>query len=472
MLESGSCLRQFLFCCLIPLLFGCQPAEKGRQSAALPESAPSAHRFVVLDPGHFHAALVFKRAGYKGVSPQVGIYAPVGEDFVDHMARVVPFNTRTEDPASWRYHIKLGPDFQESMLKERFGDVAILSGRNKPKIDRILACVRGGFNVLADKPWVIEKSKLPVLESVLSESQAKGLVVYDIMTERFEITTILQRAIVQDEATFGQVVKGTPEDPAMIKKSVHHLYKLVAGRPNKRPWWFFDTGVQGEGLVDVTTHLVDMTFWILFPEEPINYKQDIEMVSAKHWPTVLTREQFEKVTRLPDFPRQLKLDSQGRLPYYCNGNMHFRLRGINIMLQVEWHFQAPEGSGDTHYSIIKGTKAHVLVLQGAEQNYRPELYVKAAPGVDPAGVEKSLKALIEKLAATDYPGVSVVDEGQRWRIEIPQKYRVGHEAHFGQVTDRFLEFLDGKLLPEWERSNLLAKYYVTTSALELCRSGK
>ena len=41
------------------------------------------HSFTVLDPGHYHAALAFKRPGYKGVSPLVGIYAPVGDDIVD-----------------------------------------------------------------------------------------------------------------------------------------------------------------------------------------------------------------------------------------------------------------------------------------------------------------------------------------------------------------------------------------------------
>ncbi|NVM00889.1 MAG: oxidoreductase, partial [Candidatus Helarchaeota archaeon] len=47
----------------------------------------------------------------------------------------------------------------------------------------------------------------------------------------------------------------------------------------------------------------------------------------------------------------------------------------------------------------------------------------------------------------------------------------GHEAHFGQVTDAFLEYLGGKPMPHWEKANMLAKYYVTTRALEICRQG-
>ncbi|HLA41102.1 MAG TPA: putative oxidoreductase C-terminal domain-containing protein, partial [Candidatus Glassbacteria bacterium] len=440
------------------------PAPQPEQPVAARE-----HSIAVLDPGHFHAALVFKPASYQGVSSLVNIYAPVGDDFVDHLARVIPFNTRPDNPAAWRYRISLGPDCEQEMLEEKAGDIAVLSGRNQPKIDRILACVKAGFNVLADKPWVIDPAKLPVLEEVIAQAKVSGKVAYDIMTERCEITTILQREIIQDQATFGAVVEGTPEDPGVVKESVHYLYKLVAGRPNKRPWWFFDTSIQGEGIVDVTTHLVDIIFWVLWPEQPIEHGRDIEMVSARHWSTPINREQFEKITTLPDFPAELALNRDGKLDYFCNGRMNFKVKGVNCAVQVVWNFEAPEGSGDTHYSVIRGTKAHVLVLQGKEQNYRPELYVEPAPGAERSAVGKALNDLVARLNQSQYPGVSLAEEGQRWRIEIPESYRIGHEAHFGQVAQRFLDYLDKGHLPEWEYANLLSKYYVTTGALALCR---
>ena len=48
----------------------------------------------------------------------------------------------------------------------------------------------------------------------------------------------------------------------------------------------------------------------------------------------------------------------------------------------------------------------------------------------------------------------------------------GHEAHFAQVTERFLTYITAHKLPEWEEPNMLAKYYTTTKALEMARSGK
>ena len=73
------------------------------------------------------------------------------------------------------------------------------------------------------------------------------------MTERYEITTMLQKALVNDPAVFGHLLTGSLERPAVTKESVHHLFKYVSGKPLRRPAWFFDVAQQGEGLVDITT---------------------------------------------------------------------------------------------------------------------------------------------------------------------------------------------------------------------------
>lgn len=462
-----------LFTLFLVFVFACAAggcAKNKPDNTNLPDTAKTGpHRLLVLDPGHFHAGLVFKRSSYGSLSRQVGVYAPVGDDVIDFLNLTTPFNSRQDDPAQWSYRIFLGPDFLEAMLKEKAGDIVIISGKNNEKIDRIIASVQAGYSVLADKPWIIEPEKFALLDSALTLAERKGIPVYDIMTERFEITTILQRLIAGSEKVFGVLTPGTTEEPAVEKRSVHHLLKFVAGNPLKRPTWFFDTAVQGEGMVDVTTHLVDLVFWTLYPEQAIDFHKDIEMLSADRWPTMITPEKFSRVTGKPQFPSQLKLDKNGGLPYYCNGSMSFRLKGTNVKVQVEWKFQAPEGAGDTHYSVVKGTRAQVMIQQGMEQKFISELYVLPAPGIKPSEAKETLTALIASLAEKDYPGLAVVEEKGRFRIDIPVKYRVGHEAHFGQVTDRFLGFLEGKPMPSWERPNMLAKYFITTKALELSR---
>jgi predicted dehydrogenase len=425
-------------------------------------------RLMTVDPGHFHAALLQKEM-YPGVAPRVDVYAPLGLDLFEHLKRIASFNTRGERPTAWQLEVHTGPDFFERLLRERPGNVVVLSGRNRGKIGRIVDSVRGGFNVLADKPWILAAKDLPALETALSEADARGVVAYDIMTERFEITTILQRALVNDPAAFGKIVPGSERDPAVYMESVHHLMKVVAGAPNIRPAWFFETIEQGEGLTDIGTHLVDLVQWTLFPEQPIDYRSDIRVMSAQRWPTWIREADFRRVTGEPRFPDALaKSVKEGKLEYYCNTLVSYALRGIHTKLNVIWDWEAPAGSGDTHFALYKGTRSRVEVRQTKADRFRPELYVVPAAGMKPqvlAGVQGRIKAL-----QTDFPGIGVEDRDDEIHITIPETYRVGHEAHFAQVATNFLKYLRERgSLPAWERPNMLAKYYVTTTGTEMSR---
>jgi hypothetical protein len=148
--------------------------------------------------------------------------------------------------------------------------------------------------------------------------------------------------------------------------------------------------------------------------------------------------------------------------------MIYKIKGIHAKVSVIWNFQAPEGGGDTHFFVIRGTKADIVIRQGKEQNYRPELYIEIPDAKNRGTVKTALQNTIANLQST-YPGLELTKEGEKWHVLIPDKYRVGHEAHFGQVTEKFLKFLvDGKL-PEWEVPNMIAKYYTTISALEMAK---
>ena len=428
-------------------------------------------RLMTVDPGHFHAALVQKEM-YPGVAPRVDVFAPLGPDLFEHLKRVASFNAREERPTAWKLEVHTSPDFFERMLRERPGNVVVLSGRNRSKIDRIADSVDGGLHVLADKPWILRSTDLPKLESTLDRADARALVAYDIMTERFEITSMLQRALVNDPATFGEIVKGTESEPAVYMESVHYLMKVVAGAPNIRPPWFFDTSEQGEGLNDIGTHLVDLVQWTLFPEQSIDYRADVRVLSGQRWPTTIAEEDFRRVTGQPRFSESLKASVRdGKLEYYCNTLVSYALRGIHTKLNVIWDWEASVPSGDTHYAFYRGTRARVEVRQTRADGYRPELYVIPAAAGDRSDVLTAVRAKIAALQS-EYPGVAVDERGRDIHIAIPDPFRVGHEAHFAQVTERFLGFLrDRRTLPAWERPNMLAKYYVTTTGTELSRKG-
>ena len=58
----------------------------------------------------------------------------------------------------------------------------------------------------------------------------------------------------------------------------------------------------------------------------------------------------------------------------------------------------------------------------------------------------------------------------RFLVDLPVAVRPGHEVHFGLVAERFLRSIRTGEMPAWEEPNTLAKYYITTTAVERART--
>jgi hypothetical protein len=181
--------------------------------------------------------------------------------------------------------------------------------------------------------------------------------------------------------------------------------------------------------------------------------------------------QFQRVTGLAQFPDFLKADTapDGRLNVFANGDVNYTICGVAARVTALWHFQAPPGGGDTHFSRLIGTRAILTIKQGEAEHYQPTLYVEKNSGASAADFERALRAAVQRLCGT-WPGLEVKPAGAGWEITVPDKYRVGHEAHFAQVTEEYLRFLAEGSMPAWVAPNLLAKYYTTTEAWRLSRA--
>jgi hypothetical protein len=181
------------------------------------------------------------------------------------------------------------------------------------------------------------------------------------------------------------------------------------------------------------------------------------MLGASRWPTTITGAQLRQVTG----------EAGEGLDYYCNTRVSYALRGIHIKLDVLWRWEAPGGTGDTHLAVYRGSKSRIEIRQGEAENYRPELYVYPSGAEARPALERKIGAL-----ASRYPGIATEDQGARVRVRVPDQYRVGHEAHFAQVTKQFFGYLrHPETFPAWENPNMLAKYYVTTKGVELSQEG-
>jgi predicted dehydrogenase len=425
-------------------------------------------QLITLDPGHFHAALV-QKSMYPNVDSVVHVYGPAGADLQMHLGRVEGFNKRQDNPTRWNEDVYEGNDFFEKLISEKAGNVVVISGNNRLKTDYIKKSLEAGLNVLADKPMAINGHDFQALKEAFDIAAEKNLLLYDIMTERYEITTILQRELSMIPEIFGTLEKGTAQNPAVTKESVHHFYKYVAGSVLTRPAWFMDTEQQGEGIVDVNTHLVDLIQWECFPEQKID-TTEIKIESAKRWTTPMTKSQFKTITKLEDFPEYLRKDVRDTtLNVYCNGEINYTLKGIHAKASVIWKYKAPEGTGDTHYSIMRGTNANLIIRQGADQQFKPVLYIE--PIKKSADYEKALTEKFNTLAGK-FNGIELKANAAGWEVIIPEKYKEGHEAHFSRVTEKFLDYLSNGTLPSWEVPNMISKYYTTTQALAVARKNK
>jgi len=450
----------YLLICILFFLYSCKQTKDQTMDKSFPV------RLMTLDPGHFHAGLVQKKM-YETIDPKVYVYAPEGPDVDMHINRINSYNTRNEDPTSWIEEVYSGPDYFEKMLQDVPGNVVVLSGNNSKKTEYISKSITSGIHVLADKPMAIDPGDFIVLKQAFEMAEEKGLLLYDIMTERYEITTILQKELSSIKAVFGELQIGSLEIPAITKESVHHFFKYVSGEPLIRPAWFFDISQQGEGIVDVTTHLVDLVQWEAFPGRIIDYRQDIKILAAKRWFTSIDANQFLQVTGLNEYPDYLLKDTdEGILKVYSNGEINYTIKGHHAKVSVIWNYQAPEGGGDTHYSIMRGTKCNLIIRQGPEENFMPILYIELIDGDD--SFQQKLNQAVNEVLNTRYPGIKLENlTPTTWKIHIPENYKIGHEAHFGQVVEKYLDYLINESMPEWEVPNMITKYYITTTALKM-----
>lgn len=438
--------------------------------ASCSEPAARPLRLVVLDPGHFHASLLQKNA-LAELSNTVRVYAPEGAEVGQYLAAVASYNERAEEPTSWQEVVYTGPDYLERMIGDRAGDLVVLAGNNQKKTDYILESVKAGYHVLSDKPLAICREDFDLLREAYAEAHRRGVWICDLMTERYDALNILTRELMHDTELFGELLPGTADNPSISMCSIHHFFKSVSGQPLIRPAWYYDVEQQGEGIADVTTHLIDLVFWQCFPEIPVHYESDVEVLSASHWPTAVQPEDFRLSTGTEPFPPYLeKYLRDGVLEVMANGRMLFRVKGVHVGMEVNWNWSSPNGE-DAFSAVMRGSRAAIEVVQDETTGNVKSLYVRSAEGIDPAQTEAALQRRVAALQ-TEYPELRVVKTGTpgRFLVDLPVAVRPGHEVHFGLVAERFLRSIRTGEMPAWEEVNTLAKYYITTTAVERART--
>src|SRR5712691_9308786 len=256
---------------------------------------PRMHTLLFLEPGHFHATLTLREPNPR-VSPEIFVYSQdgpesPGPELRDFLALVERFNARAERPTRWRPVVVTSDDPLVRLIAERRGDVVVLAGRNGGKARTFRRLHEAGFHVLADKPWLVEPEDLADVRASLGGLDppvSPGWpLTMEIMTGRHDVAARLFKRLVDSRELFGDFRAG---GPAIELASVHHLEKLVDGAPLRRPAWYFDVRVQGGGAVDISTHVVDQTQWLM--EDRGLAPGEMRLDSARQWATPVPLEAF------------------------------------------------------------------------------------------------------------------------------------------------------------------------------------
>lgn len=417
------------------------------------------HTLLFLDPGHFHAALTLREV-HPGVAEEIVVYAPEGPDLRDFLALVDRFNRRAERPTRWQPLVRPGPEPVARLVEERRGDAVILAGRTRGKASAIRRLHEAGFHVLADKPWLVSPADLDDVRA----SQGGWPLAMEIMTGRHEVVARVAARLVGDAEILGDLRDEPGGPPAIEIDSVHHLEKRVDGAPLRRPVWFFDVGVQGSGAVDIPTHLVDRTQWLMEGRGAAP-GEVLELLSARAWTTPVPGEAFARITGEPAFPPALgPFVDGGVLAYLGNAEIRYRIHGITVRMGTRWDLAPPPGGGDSHSMVVRGTRVHLRLDQGPHTGHRRQLVVEPLAGAP--GVVRALEAALVRWQA-ELPGLALRPGGERrHEVVVPAGLDAGHESHFALVLDEFIRAVDDG---QWRRelsARTVAKYALLAAAAE------
>lgn len=407
------------------------------------------HTLLFLDPGHFHAALTLRIPNPR-VASDIHVYAEDGPERDAFIALVRSFNERADEPTQWNIHVHGGADPLARLIDERRGNAVILAGRNNSKLSAIRALHDAGFNALVDKPWITASASLPDLTA----ATAGPPLAVDIMTNRQDTTARLRQRIVATEPVFGAFADSA-EIPAIEFGSIHHLYKIVNGKPLKRPVWYYDVNVQGDGLVDIQSHMTDQAQWLVDPDDTAAFERDFVIDAAKRWSTEVPLTLFAESTGSDNFPESLSdRIADGVLQLACNGQIDYRLKGVRMRQRAEWGQREPVGGGDVHTAIVRGTGCEIVVRDGA-------MHLSGDASLE-ARISDALTGWRET-----FPGLAIKRSDIGFELTIPPDLRVSHEAQFPIVLDRFLDRIDTADWPEHRARRIRNRYTLIAKARDL-----
>lgn len=411
------------------------------------------YRFQVLNPGHFHAALLFKEAEYR-LLEEIDLIVPKSEQALPFIDLIERFNERETQPTNWKVTVHEREDLSFDPGVDKSCCVAVIAGQNHKKLETVAQLVEQGRNVLVDKPMLTDADQLPLIDRVFA---GPGQVM-ELMTARHQILSRLCQAIAERESLFGGFVDD--DEPALTLSSTHHLCKQVNDEPLIRPPWYYDVAVQGNGVVDIQNHMIDQAMWFVLGDAGPDEGTTLQLDAVRQWSTPVSLELFKNSTGLSEFPSSLSqyIDDEGLLQLQCNSEIDWRINGVRIRTRAQWDDHEPEDGGDVHKVNMRGSRCRVEAVQSAESDFFPWIDFYADDDDSRSSLSEALQQCCDEWTEDRFPRIGFSELRAGFHMLIPRALDRGHESHFALVREQFLNYLEDDGVTEAVRSRTKMRY--------------
>src|SRR5262249_7241916 len=137
------------------------------------------------------------------------------------------------------------------------------------------------------------------------------------------------------------------------------------------------------------------------------------------------------------------------------------VHGVTVALESRWELSAPPGGGDSHRSVVRGSRAEICIEQSAVTDYARRLTV--VPRLDADRARVALEHIVSGWQGAR-PGIDLAAVAAGWEIRVPRALDGGHESHFPLVLGDFLALVDRGHAPSADTANTAAKYALLVQA--------
>lgn len=454
---------------------------------------PGAAKLIALAPAddqialvQYHMDSIFDRT--------VHVFASEGAYLDSYLASIERFNTRPDSATSWNEVVESEGNPLELLLAKQPGNIVLLSGRTATAAQYLFPCTEAGLNTLTSAPLAANTADFNKLRQATELADKQETLIGELTPERYEIASMLQRALARTPEFYGIQLCGSADEPSVRSENVLPLLPIQpkndAASSDSFPadtydsWSYpFDTLGMRYAFLLAAAPQIDLIQLALLGRERINYERQIRFISAQRTPIAISKQEYLKATATSTLPAALTSQLTGdtlRLP--GNGQLTYILNGVHTALNIRYYLPAVSGnalaSAKTNSAIepsttvsagipttvslpyrkltLRGEKA-ILTLVEEPTNY-PQLYVEPTQGIDSAQFNRSLQAALTQLGELAQ-GVTLTPIGNGYRIEIPDSARITFPARVTQSSLQYIDYMIQGFIPYWETDHLLAKYY-------------